>query len=245
MSRSNNVELINPANKFFEWNGENGGFKYYNKEKKETIAVPLPFTFIVLDCLATIKGFDDDAKSGFWSNEVRDVSKELLTVRNKQGICSTGIYKDIIETKVLKGAKFCQSVYIAYYEGRDLQIGNIQMVGACLGAWFEFKKAHKIYDIAVSVASFTDEVKGKTEYKAPVFSAKAVTAETNEQAIELDKELQDYLGKYFARRSAPVEVEPEKEAPAQQSQQSRSFEDEKVTHIPSTAPAEEIDDLPF
>ena len=42
MSRSNNTELINPAKRFYEWNGDKGGFRYFDKqlgEKGERIEV--------------------------------------------------------------------------------------------------------------------------------------------------------------------------------------------------------------
>ena len=64
MSRSNNVELKNPATRFFEWKGETGGFRYYDKEidnedgtKGARVQVSLPFYFLVLDTLATVKGY--------------------------------------------------------------------------------------------------------------------------------------------------------------------------------------------
>ncbi len=71
MSRSNPTELApNPATKFFDWNGAEGFFYYFDKnkgDKGEKVAISLPFTFLVLDCLSTIKGFSDADQKGFYS----------------------------------------------------------------------------------------------------------------------------------------------------------------------------------
>ena len=59
MSRSNPTDFNNPSQKNFEWNGESGGFRYFDKslgEKGERVQVDLPFRFLVLDCLSTILG---------------------------------------------------------------------------------------------------------------------------------------------------------------------------------------------
>ncbi len=220
MSRSNDTSIKNPALKFFQWKGADGGFKFYDKDKKENIDVPLPFQFIVLDTLSTIKGYDDNAGSGFWSNEIRNTKTDILTVRSKGGICATGLYEKVITDRNCTGAKYCQSVYIAYKEGKDLKIGNIQIQGAALGSWIEFCKKNDIYKISISVKSFTEGKKGKTIYQIPTFLVGTVSEEINAKALELDKELQIYLNAYLknnAKESVadiPVEidtVEPKKE----------------------------------
>ncbi len=87
MSRSNPTEnLTSPCKHYFEWDADKGAFKYYDKEKKENVEVPLPFKFIVLDELNTIKGFYKEKKSSFWANEIRDTKKDILTVRTKLGV---------------------------------------------------------------------------------------------------------------------------------------------------------------
>lgn len=208
MSRSNNVEIKNPADKFFEWKGE-GGFKYFDKskgEKGENVNITLPFHFLVLDCLSTIKGFSDADQSGYWSNEVRDLKTENFTVRNKKGICAKGLYEAVINDRRINGAKYCQSVYIGYLDGTELRLGNLQLTGAALGAWIDFRKKNKVYEGAIKVAKWLDCKKGKTDYTTPVFEMIAVKPETDEKAKELDKELQKYLTLYFAKNKEQVEV---------------------------------------
>ena len=204
MSRSNNTELINPAKRFYEWNGDKGGFRYFDKqlgEKGERVEVPLPFRFLILDCLSTIKGYDDADKSGYWCNEVRDLKKDIMSVKNKKGTQAIGLYEQVITNRNCTGAKYCQSVYIAFKEGQELIICNIQMLGACLGAWIEFRKKNKIYEGAIAVEKMIEGTKGKTVYQIPVFKSIPTTPETEDQAKHLDIELQEYLKTYFQRNS--------------------------------------------
>jgi len=213
MSRSNPYDkLENPAKVFYEWNSDNGCFKYYDKVEKKNVLVPLsaktPFTFLFLDAKSTIKGFCEAEQGGFWSNEVTDTTKEVLTVRTKAGIHAVGLYADIKDKLKAKGAKYCQSVYIAIKGENGLQIANIQMLGAALNEWIEFVKNNNINEIAVQIKSVEEKKKGKTIYNVPIFTPIKVSAKTNEEAVALDKELQEYLSAYFAKNSsAPLEKE--------------------------------------
>ena len=148
MSRSNNTEIANPSKVYYEWSGAQGNFKYFDKErgeKGERVTVPLPFKFIVLDTLSTIKGYSDADKSGFWSNEVRDIKKDELTVKTRQGIAARGVYENVNQSRDCRGAKYCQSVYIGAYIDNKLTICNIWLDGAAMSAWIDFRKQGKIY----------------------------------------------------------------------------------------------------
>jgi len=193
MSRSNNTEIKNPAKKFFEWSSDNKAVKHYNKEAKANEFEKLPFGFLVLDTLSTIKGYSDAEGSGFWSNEVRDLKSEIFTVRNKNGIVASGYYKDLAAIKGLVGAKYSQSVYIAYKEGENYVLGNINFVGSSLSSWIDFRKKNDIYKGAILITGFTDEKKGKTEYSKPIFEKRDASEAADKAAIALDKELQEYL----------------------------------------------------
>jgi len=236
MSRSNNTDLKSPAKKFFEWNGGDGGFRYFDKTlgeadasgkpKGANVQVPYPFRFLVLDQLTTIRGFSDADQSGFWSNEIRDVKSDLLTVRTKKGIEMTGTYEQVKEKLGAKGADYCKSVYIAYKEGDQTVIGNLAIKGSAIGPWIDFCKSNDVNKIGVQVDSHTAAKKGKTEYFVPVFRPISVTPETDAKAIELDKELQEYLKACLSRNgssTASVQVshdeEMENAAPAQTPQQ--------------------------
>lgn len=237
MSRSHNTELHNPSVRNFEWNGESGGFRYFDKslgEKGERVQVDLPFRFLALDCLNTIRGYDDRNQSGYWANEVRNIKTDKLIVRNKKGVVFEGLYADLRET----GTKYCQSVYIAFYKDDKLVIGNLALTGAALSAWIDFRKKAKIYEGAIQVKEMIEGRKGKTVYQTPVFQMITVKEETEQQAIELDKELQEYLKAYF-ERMGQIEVKVEKDETTNEPPESDTFDEEKI--------AEDKDnlDLPF
>lgn len=207
MSRSNpNVNTPNPATRWFEWRGKDGLFEYYDKVKKEAVVVKLPFVFIVLDRTSTIRGYNKKMKSGLFSNEVRDVSRDSLTVKFfTGGIVAQGLWADIKDKVVGRSGKFACNLYVAFKDGGKLQLGAIQLKGCALGPWFEFEKKHgkSVYEKAVAVKGFTEDTTGDVAFKAPVYSLCDISEETNKAALELDKELQAFLSEYFKRSSSP------------------------------------------
>jgi len=195
-------DIKNPAKHFLKWKGSEGGFEYFDKtrgEKGEKVLVKLPFSFMALDTMATVKGYSDTEQSGFWSNEVRNIGKDTLTVRTKNGIAAKGVYSEVMANKACTGAKFCQSVYIvATIEGKSV-IANIQMMGTALSAWIDFGKANKIFKGAIKVASMKEGKKGATKYQTPIFEAIEVTPEADEKAKAMAEELKAYLDIYFGK----------------------------------------------
>jgi hypothetical protein len=206
MSRSSNNGPVNPCTRWFEWSGSNGKLKYWDKEKEENVFVEAPFTFLVLDQLNTVSGWSDDAQSGIWANEVRNLKMEPLTVRTRAGIAGKGLYDSV---KNINGARFAKSIYIGYYDGdRVLKLGNLRAVGACLAAWIEFSRGRNVQKGAITLSGATEGKKGRNKYFIPTFEAKeSVSEATEESAIALDKELQEYLNAYF--RNSISEEYPE------------------------------------
>jgi len=205
MSRSNNTEVTNPAEYTFKWDGTKGGFKFWDGEKEQKIN--LPFSFLILDTLACVGGFDKDNKSGYWSNEVRSVKDELI-VRNSKGQVGKGFWADL--KGQITGIKFCQSIYIAFKIDEEWKIGRLKLVGASLGAWFDFRGNHNIYDVSVICTGFTNEKSGTTEYTVPTFEAGDVTEEDNATAHKLDEKVQEYLNQVLGSKKA-VEAPTEEE----------------------------------
>lgn len=209
MSRSNPTQdNPNPATIWFEWNGELGEVRYYDKEFKKEIVVPQPFVFILLDELATVKGWHDPSESGIYSNEVKDTTKETFVVKAfKGGKIAEGFYAAIKDKIKAEGGHYTTNCYIGYRDGgEDLLLGSIQFKGAALMEWMEFKKQNRseLYKGAVRIKGFTEGKKGKIEFRKPKFSLVNITEETEAQAIDLDKTLQDYLKGYFAKNRADV-----------------------------------------
>lgn len=195
MSRSNPT-TTNPAKRFFRWSGSKGKLAYYDKEKQEEVEVRFPFTFLVLDQLATMTGYNEQDQSNYWSNEVRSVAKEELTVRTSKGVKQIGLYADLTDVRS-KGAKYAKSVYIAYYDGDELVLGNLKASGAALTAWIELSNRTNVENGKVTLTGAEEAKKGATTYFVPVFESGHSTTEEDARAIELDKELQHYLAQYL------------------------------------------------
>lgn len=209
MSRSANNETQNPCTRWMEWSGSKGTLSFYDKNKEgekkdKTIDVPIPFTFIVLDTLATIKGWHDGSDSGIYSNEVKDTTKQPLVVKAfKGGVLAEGYYRDIKDKVGNNGGNYIANIYCAY-KGADgkLAIGCLQLKGAGLNAWVEFKNRHKadIMKQAVVVTGSVDGKKGTVLFKTPTFKMSPVSEETNTQALALDKILQEHFDIYFSKK---------------------------------------------
>ena len=206
MSRSNPSEhLTNPAKRWFEWNGEAGTVRYYDKEAKQNVNMPLPFTFLLLDQLGTVKGWHDPSQSGIYANEVKDTRQEVLIVKAfKGGVLAEGRYRDIKDRIHSVGGAFVANCYMAFKNGSEaLEIGSIRFKGAALGAWMEFTKAHRsdIYKQAIQIASYSEGKKGRIVFRMPVFKLVPISVESDRIASGLDRELQTFLSAYFKRNT--------------------------------------------
>lgn len=201
MSRSTPT-LTNPAQHFIEWSGSKGQLQWYNKEKGENIPIRLPFEFLVLDQLKTIKGYSEQDKSGFWSNEVKNSTKQPLTVRTRAGIKAQGLYADIKDKIKAEGAKFSSSVYITHKVNGEWVIGNLQITGAALSPWIDFTGKHKVENGKVIVSGKTEDKKGSNTFFVPVFEYTNASTDEDSIALDLDKQLQVYLMQYFTATQA-------------------------------------------
>jgi len=205
MSLSNPHEngTPNPSTRWFEWNGEHGVIGYYDKEAKKIVDVPMPFTFILLDELGSVRGWHDASSSGIYSNEVKDTRQDTLVVKAfKGGTLVEGLYRDIKDRVNTLGGAFNASCYLAFKNAAgDLQIGVARFKGASLGAWMEFRKDNRrdFYKKAIKIDGFTEGKKGKVTFRMPKFSMVDISPATITAAIELDKELQEFLNGYLSR----------------------------------------------
>ncbi len=205
MSRSNPTENSNPnpATRWFEWNGEHGVVRYYDKETKKNVDVGSDFTFILLDQLGSVRGWHDASESGIYSNEVKDTRQEALVVKAfKGGTLAEGIYKNIKDRVNSAGGQFVANCYIAFKNGGNtLALGSLRLKGAALGTWMEFTKAHRadLYKKAIRIHGFTEGKKGRITFRMPVLSLSDISAATDAQAIELDRTLQAFFDGYFKR----------------------------------------------
>lgn len=247
MSRSNPNEngMPNPAVRWFEWNGENGVVRYYDKDAKVNVEVGSDFTFILLDQLGSVRGWHDASSSGIYSNEVKDTRQDALVVKAfKGGTLAEGIYKDIKDRINTLGGQFVANCYIAFKNGGDkLAIGSLRFKGAALGAWMEFCKNNRadLYKKAIRIHGFTEGKKGRIVFRMPVLSSVELSVETDRQAVALDVALQEFLKSYFKRtRKDQADAHDE---PAQREDAMEEYDE----HVPALTDADvpEASDIPF
>lgn len=224
----------NPAKKFLSWKSNDKCFSYFDKEiaegltdpeeikAKANVAVKLPFKFLVLDELASVKGWSDSLTGSIVSNEVKFISKEPMTVKafhkNAKGEKTSteiakGLYKEIKEKINSAGAKYHKSIYIMLEDGT---MANIQLKGAAVQKWGEFTQRSKkrLVDEWVVVEKALDGKKGAVEFTTPEFKfLRSISDAEAEQADEVFNILEAYLKTYLAKSDVPLPAaeEPEEE----------------------------------
>ena len=211
MSTSNrrqafNTPQSNPATKYFDWKSNDKCFSYYDKEKQENVLVPLPFKFLVLDELHSIKGWNDATSSGIFSNEVKFISKETITVKPFKGNeIAKGLYKDIKEKVVSAGGHYVKSIYIMLEDG---SLANIQLKGSAVQKWGEFtqKTRNRLPDEWVIVSKSLEGKKGAVKFNTPEFTfERSISDSEADLADEAFNTLETYLKAYLVKSEPVVE----------------------------------------
>jgi hypothetical protein len=211
MSTSNRRQAFaqpqsNPATKFIDWKSNDKCFSYYDKEEQKNISIPLPFKFLVLDELHTIKGWNDATSSSIYSNEVKFISKETLTVKPFKGNeIAKGLYKDIKEKIVAAGGHYTKSIYIMLEDG---SLANIQLKGSAVQKWGDFtqKTRNRLPDEWVQVAKAIEGKKGAVKFNTPEFSFLQSLSESEmDLADEAFNTLETYLKSYLIKADVIIE----------------------------------------
>jgi hypothetical protein len=196
----------NPATKFIDWKSNDKCFSYYDKEEQKNILVSLPFKFLVLDELHTIKGWNDATQSSIYSNEVKFISKELMTVKPFKGNeIAKGLYKDIKDKIVAAGGHYVKSIYIMLEDGT---LANLQLKGSSVQKWGEFtqKTRSRLTDEWVQVATALEGKKGAVKFNTPEFTfLRSINDDEAKQADEVFDTLEAYLKTYLAKAEPVIE----------------------------------------
>lgn len=196
----------NPATKFIEWKSNEKCFSYYDKEKQENVLIKLPFKFLTLDELHTVKGWNDASQSAIFSNEVKFISKEPLTVKPFKGNeIAKGLYSEIKEKIQSAGGHYVKSIYIMLEDGT---LANIQLKGSAVQKWGEFtqKNRNRLTDEWVQVANAVDGKKGAVKFHTPEFSfERSITDSEANLADEAFNTLETYLKAYLVKAEPVVE----------------------------------------
>jgi hypothetical protein len=195
----------NPATKFIEWKSNDKCFNYYDKDAQKNVEIPLPFKFLVLDELHTIKGWNDASGSNIYSNEVKFISKEVMTVKPFKGNeIAKGYYKDIKDKVVAAGGHYTKSIYVMLEDG---SLANISLKGSGVQKWGDFtqKTRNRLADEWVIVAKAEDGKKGAVKFSTPSFSfANSISDEEANMADEAFNILESYLKTYLAKADIDV-----------------------------------------
>lgn len=196
MSLLDDNRPTNPAKHFI--NVSKGALSYYDKESGENVSVPTPFEFIVLDQCATIKGWSGAEDTGIWSNEVKRVGEQEFNVRTRNGLLTSGLWRDIKDEVKADGGNFYSVIYLAAKGREGLETQALLLKGSALNAWVEFTKKTNLKTHKVVLSGWSDGKKGSVSYKVPVFEAVAMEDGELEQAKERAVELRDYHNEYFS-----------------------------------------------
>jgi len=209
----------NPATKFLSWKSNDKAFSYYDKEKEENVLIQLPFKFLFLDQLQSVKGWSDALSGQIISNEVKTVSDQELTAvcyhKNVKGekvstTIAKGLYKDIKDAVVSAGGKYHKSIYVMLEDGT---LANIQLKGACVKEWGDFfnRSKKRLADEWVIVKKVNDGKKGAVKFTTPNFEfERSLTEDESIQADEVFDVLDTYLQSYLKKPIVNIEVnEPE------------------------------------
>lgn len=200
--------IKNPATKFLSWKSNDKCFSYYDKEKSENIEVKLPFKFLFLDQLQSVKGWSDALSGQIISNEVKTVSDQELNVvcyhKNNKGestktTIAKGLYSQIKDAVVSAGAKYHKSIYIMLEDGT---LANIQLKGAGVAEWGNFFNNNKkrLADEWVIVEKAKEGKKGAVKFTTPEFKfERSISDSESEQADSVFDELYTYLQQYLKK----------------------------------------------
>lgn len=196
----------NPTAKYFSWKSNDKAFAFYDKEKGENVLTKLPFKFLVLAELHTVKGWSDALGGTIISNEVQMISKYEINAycyhKNQKGekvktLIAKGIYKDIKDALVSAGGKYHKSIYIMLEDG---SVANLQLKGASVQKWGEFSNKNKkrLMDEWVVVNEFEDGKKGAVNFTTPKFEfLRSLSTDEDLLVNEAFEELKEYLNFYL------------------------------------------------
>jgi len=228
MSRSNPYQRTpHPCKKWLEWAGSTGNFKVYNKETKSSEPVNVK-KILVLDTLHCITGFDVVKKMGFNSNEVKDLSKEPLYLKDgNRDLKIRGLWADVKEA-LPKGARYTSSIYALV----DGELSNIKLKGATLNTWIDTLKDVNVEEVGIMLTGNEERKNGATTYYVPTLDIFTPTEAENQQAIEADKVLQSYFNSRKGQHPAMDEGDETEDL-------------EKTNDTPQIVEDEEEDGLPF
>lgn len=211
------VSQSNPAEFRFDWRSSQKKFAFYKVDDKSKGVAPLPFKFLVLDSFSAVQGFDESqgaSGTGIWSNEVKDLRSEPLTIRyNGGGVIAQGLYTDIKDqVKASKSMNYYKVLYILTPKG---VIARLEVKGSAAFKLGDFmsKIGTRVYDEFISVEETTEHTKGSVTWNDPVFTSGGVIPDGfDAKAEEAYEKLKTYIkgkgGSDTSNAEQPTDQEP-------------------------------------
>ena len=195
----------NPTKKFLEWKSNDKCFSYYDKNLATNVKVELPLKFMFLEHYHTVKGWNDPAQSGMYSNEVFAVSTEPMDVKLfKGGSIASGLYRDIKDQVTKAGGRYHRSIYVVLEDGT---LANIQLKGSGVSSYSDFYKenSHLLDTKWVEIKSTKDGKKGSIKFSSPEFTiGSPIDKENDKIAIDRANELQEYMKEYSSKNKMEI-----------------------------------------
>jgi hypothetical protein len=134
---------------------------------------------------------------------VKDTRQDVLVVKSfKGGTIAEGLYKEIKDRVNAAGGQFNANCYIGFKDDTGaLRLGCLRFKGAALGAWMEFRKAHRadIYKKGLRITGYTEGQKGRVIYRVPTLNVVELSEDAHAQAVGLDLLLQEFLTAYLQK----------------------------------------------
>ena len=186
MSRNDEFKqnAVNPAELRITWKSADKSFVSYNTTTKikETLA---NVKFAVLYQTVSIAGFSESQNLGIFSNEIKDIKGEVLTVRTKNGVLLEGCFDSIKEKLASVGASFANNLYVQLGTG---ELAVIQLSSSALKSWFDYKTANskKLVSNWVVVSGVEDHKKGAVKYSTPVLTIGDILTSQENQSAEIN-----------------------------------------------------------
>ena len=200
MSRSStatSTRVTSPVKFYLTFNGQHGKLQYWDGEKNVDLD---EVSLALMDTRSCVVGWNDKLQARIWSNKVKSISKEPVTVHAKNTELVSGIYTEIKDTLTKLGGKFATMVYAlaTFGDHKDVPVA-IELSGSSIRPWIDFVETcggvYNMYN-QTTVMSADPEVhkKGAIKFRIPQFASADISPETAAEADRVDRELlQPYL----------------------------------------------------
>ena len=208
-SQTNSNRVPSPIRYYVSFSGEKGTFSYWDSANKERVDLGSEVEFVVMDTRSAITGWNDAANAKIFSNRVKSVVNEELTVRCDKQTLAKGLYSAIKGDIVNAGGKFCTEVFALMKINGEFAPVQLDLSGASLGCWMAFVEglggSWAIYKDLITTKLGEQKKKGRVTFFEVAFGTAPLSEDANELANAFnDDKLQPYLNNSTATQEAAV-----------------------------------------